>query len=156
MQKFKGSDPDAALYYSNRLIEGGIDAKVIARRLIAHASEDVGMADSNALLLATAALNAVEKLGVPEGNIPLSHAIIYVCLAPKSNSVVRAISKAKEDAINSKDDTVPEYLKNHGKDSKKYKYPHEYGGYVKQQYLPDSLKDAVYYVPSENGKEKNN
>lgn len=153
-KSLRGSDPDAALYYSNRLIEGGIDAKVIARRLIAHASEDVGMADSNALLLATAALNAVEKLGVPEGNIPLSHAIIYVCLAPKSNSVVRAISKAKEDAINSKDDTVPEYLKNHGKDSKKYKYPHEYGGYVKQQYLPDSLKDAVYYVPSENGKEK--
>jgi putative ATPase len=153
-KSLRGSDPDAALYYSNRLIEGGIDAKVIARRLIVHASEDVGMADSNALLLATAALNAVEKLGMPEGNIPLSHVIIYICLAPKSNSVVTAMGKAIEDATKTKDDEVPSYLKNHSKGSKNYKYPHDFGGYVAQQYLPNSLKDAVYYTPSENGREK--
>lgn len=154
-KSLRGSDPDAALYYSNRLIEGGIDPRIIARRLIAHASEDVGMADSNALLLAMAALNAIEKLGMPEGNIPLSHAIIYVCLAPKSNSVVMAIEGAMKDAKEVRDDNVPPYLKNNSKDSKNYKYPHDFGGYVKQQYLPDSLKDRVYYIPSENGKEKN-
>ena len=154
-KSLRGSDPDAALYYSNRLIEGGVDPRIIARRLMAHASEDVGMADSNALLLANTALNAVEKMGMPEANIPLSHAIIYVCLAPKSNSVVVAMGKAIEDAIKVKDDNIPAYLKNKGAEKNKYKYPHEYGGYVKQQYLPNSLKDKIYYTPSENGKEKN-
>ena len=154
-KSLRGSDPDAALYYSNRLIQGGVDPRIIARRLMAHASEDVGMADSNALLLANAALNAVEKMGMPEANIPLSHAIIYVCLAPKSNSVVVAMGKAIEDAIKLKDDNIPSYLKNKGLEKKNYKYPHEFGGYVKQQYLPNSLKDRVYYAPSENGKEKN-
>ncbi|PKK95984.1 MAG: hypothetical protein CVV59_00940 [Tenericutes bacterium HGW-Tenericutes-4] len=154
-KSLRGSDPDAALYYSNRLIIGGVDPKIIARRLMAHASEDVGMADSNAMLLANAALNAVEKMGMPEGNIPLSHAIIYVCLAPKSNSVVVALEKAVEDAKQVKDDEVPPYLKNKGAGTKNYKYPHDFGGFVKQQYLPNSLKDRVYYTPSENGREKN-
>jgi len=154
-KSLRGSDPDAALYYANRLIEGGIDARVIARRLIVHASEDVGMADSNALLLANSALQAVEKLGMPEGNIPLTHAIIYVCLAPKSNSVTIAMNQANNDAKKAKDDNVPEYLKNKGIQAKKYKYPHDYGGYVKQQYMPDTLKSRVYYKPTNNGKEKN-
>jgi putative ATPase len=152
-KSLRGSDPDAALYYANRLLQGGIDPRIIARRLMAHASEDVGMADSNALLLANAALNAVEKMGMPEGNIPLTHAIIYVCLAPKSNSVVLALEKAALDAREVKDDAVPPYLKNKGVESKKY--PHDFGGYVKQQYLPNSLKDRVYYTPSQNGREKN-
>ena len=158
-KSLRGSDADAALYYSQRLIAAGCDAMVIARRLVAHASEDVGMADSNALLLATSAMYAVEKMGVPEGLIPLSHAIIYVCEAEKSNSVINALSWAREDAEKATDNKVPNHLKNHPSTNAdghgKYKYPHDYGGYCKQQYLPDSLKDRVYYQPSQNGREKN-
>lgn len=157
-KSIRGSDTDAALYYSQRLIEAGCDPMLIARRLVAHASEDIGMSDSNALLLATSAMYAVEKMGVPEGLIPLSHAIIYACEAEKSNSVVVAMNAAKDDALNVKDDNVPNHLKNHPSTNgpkTKYKYPHDYGGYVKQQYLPDSLKDRVYYTPSKNGREKN-
>ena len=117
------------------------------------------MADSNALLLATSAMYAVEKLGIPEGLIPLTHAIIYVCEAEKSNSVIKALNMAQEDAEKNTDNKVPNHLKNHPSTNKdwhgKYKYPHDYGGYVKQQYMPDSLKDRVYYVPSKNGREKN-
>lgn len=156
-KSLRGSDADAALYWSNRLIAAGCDPLLIARRLMAHASEDVGMADSNALLLATCAMVAVKNMGMPEGNIPLSHAIIYVCEAAKSNSVVVAMNKAQSDVENIKADSVPNHLKNHptilGKKSP-YKYPHDYGGYVKQQYLPDELKDRIYYIPSNNGKEK--
>ncbi len=157
-KSIRGSDTDAALYYSQRLISAGCDPLIIARRLIAHASEDIGMADSNALLLATSAMYAVQNLGLPECLIPLSHAIIYACEAEKSNSVVVALNAAKDDAENIKDDNVPNHLKNHPSingPKTKYKYPHDYGGYVKQQYLPDSLKDKIYYVPSNNGKEKN-
>lgn len=117
------------------------------------------MADSSALLLATSAMYAVEKLGIPEGLIPLTHAIIYVCEAEKSNSVIKALNMAQEDAEENTDNKVPNHLKNHPSTNKdghgKYKYPHDYGGYVKQQYMPDSLKDRVYYVPSKNGREKN-
>ncbi len=157
-KSIRGSDTDAALYYSQRLICAGCDPLIIARRLIAHASEDIGMADSNALLLATSAMYAVQNLGLPECLIPLSHAIIYACEAEKSNSVVVALNAAKDDAENVKDDNIPNHLKNHPSingPKTKYKYPHDYGGYVKQQYLPDSLKDKIYYVPSNNGKEKN-
>lgn len=157
-KSIRGSDADAALYYSQRLILAGCDPMLIARRLVAHASEDIGMADSNALLLATSAMYAVEKMGIPEGLIPLSHAIIYACEAEKSNSVVTALNLAKADAENVKDDNVPNHLKNHPSINGPhvaYKYPHDYGGYVKQQYLPNALKDRIYYKPSNNGKEKN-
>lgn len=153
----RGSDADAALYYCQRMVLAGIDPMVIARRLVVHTSEDIGMADSNALLLATSALTAVEKIGYPECMIPLSHAIIYACEAEKSNSVVRAIELAQKDAENVKDDNTPNHLKNHPSTNGKqtsYLYPHDYGGYVKQQYLPEKLKDRVYYTPSQNGKEK--
>ncbi len=156
-KSLRGSDPDAALYYSERLITAGCDPLLICRRLIAHASEDVGMADSNAALLAMVAMNAVKNLGLPEGRIPLAHAIIYVCEAEKSNSVVKALDAAHEDAEFHPDDNVPEHLKNYHYDTEvkqTYKYPHDYGGYVRQQYLPDKLKDRVYYTPSNNGKEK--
>ncbi len=156
-KSLRGSDTDAALYYAFRLIEAGCDPLLICRRLIAHASEDVGMADSNASLMAMVAMNAIKNLGVPEGEIPLAHAIIYVCEAEKSNSVVVARDKAKEDAKFHPDDKVPEHLKNYHYETDKvpqYKYPHNYGGYVKQQYLPDSLKDRIYYTPGNNGKEK--
>ena len=158
-KSLRGCDTEAALFYSQRLIEAGCDPMIIARRLVAHASEDVGMADSNALLLATSAMYAVEKMGAPEGLIPLSHAIIYVCEAEKSNSVVKAMALAKEDALSCNDNKVPNHLKNHPSTNAdghgKYKYPHDYGGYVKQQYMPDALKDRVYYNPSQNGREKN-
>lgn len=156
-KSLRGSDSDAALYYAQRLISAGCDPLLICRRLIAHASEDVGMADSNASLMAMVAMNAVKNLGLPEGNIPLAHAIIYVCEAEKSNSVVVALNKAKDDAINNPDDNVPEHLKNYHYEvdnAPVYKYPHDYGGYIKQQYLPNKLKDRVYYTPSNNGKER--
>ncbi len=156
-KSLRGSDTDAALYYAERLIKAGCDPLLICRRLIAHASEDVGMADSNAALLAMVAMNAVKNLGMPEGNIPLAHAIIYVCEAEKSNSVVVALNKAKYDAEYNPDDNVPEHLKNYHYDvdnPPEYKYPHDYGGYCKQQYLPDKLKDRLYYIPSNNGRER--
>lgn len=158
-KSIRGSDDEAALYYSQRLIKAGCDPMIIARRLVAHCSEDIGMADSNALLLAVSAMYALEKMGLPEGLIPLTHAIIYACEAEKSNSVIVALHKAEDDALNFTDNKVPNHLKNHPSTNKdghgKYKYPHDFGGYVKQQYLPDSLKDRIYYQPSKNGKEKN-
>ena len=158
-KSLRGSDTEAALYYSQRLIQAGVDPLIIARRMIAHASEDIGMADSNALLMACCAMFAVEKIGPPECYLNLSHAIIYLCEAEKSNSVYMAMSMAEEDAKNAREDQVPNHLKNHPSTNDdghgKYKYPHNYGGYVAQQYLPDSLKDRVYYKPSANGKEKN-
>ena len=158
-KSLRGCDVEGALYYSQRLIKAGCDPMIIARRLVAHSSEDVGMADSNALLLSTSAMYAVEKMGLPEGLIPLTHAIIYVCEAEKSNSVIKALNMAENDAINFTDNNIPNHLKNHPSTNNdgygKYKYPHDYGGYVKQQYMPDSLKDRVYYYPSKNGKEKN-
>ena len=156
-KSLRGSDSDAALYWSQRLIAAGCDPLLICRRLIAHASEDVGMADSNAALMAMVAINAIKNLGLPEGNIPLCHAIIYVCEAEKSNSVIEALNAARYDAEFNPDDKIPEHLKNYHyeeKDVPEYKYPHNYGGYVKQQYLPNKLKDKVYYKPSNNGREK--
>jgi len=156
-KSLRGSDSDAALYYAQRLMVAGCDPLLICRRLIAHASEDVGMADSNAALMAMVAMNAVKNLGMPEANLTLSHAIIYVCEAEKSNSVVVAMDNAKADAEFNPDDNIPEHLKNYHYEEENppmYKYPHNYGGYVKQQYLPNKLKDKVYYKPSNNGREK--
>ncbi len=162
-KSLRGSDSNAALYYAMRLIEGGCDPMIVARRLVIHSSEDVGMSDPNALVVATSAMYALEKTGYPEGLIPLSNAIIYVCEAPKSNSVVTAMNAAKRDAATVRDDDgVPAYLKDNSfgdagikSQSKKYKYPHDFaGGFVEQQYLPDKLKDKIYYVPSDYGYEK--
>ena len=154
----RGSDTEAALYYAHRLIKAGCDPKIIARRLIAHSSEDIGIADSNALLLSCCALYSCEKLGEPECLLNLSHAIIYACEAEKSNSVYLAMHKAMDDAEKVKDDKILNNLKNHPSTNPdgttSYKYPHDFGGYVKQQYMPNSLKDRVYYTPSNNGKEK--
>jgi len=160
-KSLRGSDANAALYYMQRLIKGGCDPLLIARRLVVHSAEDVGLADPNALVVATSALTAFQNLGLPEGLIPLSEAIIYVCEAEKSNTVVEAMYSAEDDAINVKDDNVPAHLKNYefaSKEDKKnkanYKYPHDYGGWVEQQYLPNELKDKVYYRPKNNGYEK--
>lgn len=161
-KSLRGSDANAALYYAMRLIEGGCDPMTVLRRLVVHSSEDVGMADPNALVVATSAMYAFEKIGYPEGLIPLSNAIVYVCEAPKSNTVVTAMNAAKRDATTVRDDDgVPPYLKDNTfgdrqtkAQSAKYKYPHDFGGYVEQQYLPDKLKDRIYYVPSDHGFEK--
>ena len=162
-KSLRGSDSNAALYYAMRLIEGGGDPMMVARRLVVHSSEDVGMADPNALVVATSAMYALEKIGYPEALIPLSNAIIYVCEAPKSNTVVTAMGAAKSDAVNIRDNEgVPPYLKDNSygdksskAQSRQYKYPHDYaGGYVEQQYLPDKLKDRIYYIPSDYGFEK--
>ncbi|MBQ3214237.1 MAG: replication-associated recombination protein A [Clostridia bacterium] len=154
----RGSDTEAALYYAHRLIKAGCDPKIIARRLIAHSSEDIGMADSNALLLSCCALYACQNLGEPECLLNLSHAIVYACEAEKSNSVYLAMHAAQEDAEKVKDDTILNNLKNHPSTNEDntggYKYPHDFGGYVKQQYMPNSLKDRVYYTPSKNGRER--
>ena len=160
-KSLRGSDANAALYYAMRLIEGGCDPMLIARRLAVHSAEDVGMADPKALQMAASAMYILEKVGAPEGLLPLSEAIVYVCEADKSDSVKRAMFAARADAAEVRDDAVPPYLKDNSYGSredkaqgKNYKYPHDYGGYVEQQYLPDSLKDRVYYVPNDRGYEK--
>ena len=162
-KSLRGSDSNAALYYAMRLIEGGCDPMTVARRLVIHSAEDVGMADPNAMVVATSAMYALEKTGYPEGLIPLSNAIVYVCEAPKSNAACSAYHAAMEDAKNVRDDDgVPAYLKDNTfgdaktrAQSAKYKYPHNYAeGYVEQQYLPEKLKNRVYYVPKDIGFEK--
>ena len=156
-KSLRGSDADASVYWAHRMIKSGIDPRIILRRLIAHSSEDVGLANSQALVVATSALTAFESMGVPEGLIPLTHAIIYVAMSPKSNSVITAMNLAQADVEKTYSDAVPSHLKNtnYMKEKRKpYKYPHDYGGYVAQQYLPDEIKDHVYYVPSKNGAEK--
>ena len=156
-KSLRGTDPDGALYWAFRLIEGGISPEGIARRLIAHSSEDVGLANNNALLVATSALTAYKELGSPEGLIPLTHAIINTALSPKSNSVIVALESVEQAVKESKLDKVPDHLKNYNFLNEKrdtYKYPHSYGGYVQQQYLPDEVKDKVFYTPSENGNER--
>lgn len=147
-KSLRGSDATAALYYANRLIEAGCEPQMLARRTIAHASEDC--CSAKALNTACNALFALNNLGMPEGNLALTQAIIEVCEAPKTNRVVVAMEMAIDDARNHPDDNIPDYLKNHTEASKNYKYPHDYGGYVEQQYLPDSLKDRDYFPQDKN------
>lgn len=159
IKSMRGSDSNAALYWAERLIEAGCDPMLIGRRIIIHACEDVGMADPNAIVVATSCVQAFEKIGLPEGRIPLAEGIIYVAEAPKSNKVVEALIGAENAVKTIKHETVPVYLRDpnyKGNDERVsgYKYPHDYGGWVKQQYLPDEIKDAVFYEPTENGFEK--
>lgn len=160
IKSMRGSDPNAAMFWFERLLEAGTDPLLLARRIVIHAAEDVGLADPNALVVATSALTAFQNIGLPEGRIPLSEAILYICNAPKSNSVVCALEAAEAAAKDNPSAQVPRYLMddNHPRDTETldgpaYKYPHNYGGYVKQQYLPDEVATDVYYVPSGNGKD---
>ena len=156
-KSLRGSDSNAGLYWAMRLIDAGCDPLLIFRRIIAHSAEDVGMANPNALVVATSALTAYEKIGMPEGTLPLAEAIICVCESEKSNSVVIARDEAKRAVQTVKKEAVPMYLRDVNYKQEKisgYKYPHDYGGYVEQQYLPDDLKDAKFYVPSDHGYEK--
>lgn len=156
-KSLRGSDSNAGLYWAMRLIDAGCDPLLIFRRIIAHSAEDVGMANPNALVVATSALTAYEKIGMPEGTLPLAEAIICVCESEKSNSVVIARDEAERAVQTVKKEAVPMYLRDVNYKQEKisgYKYPHDYGGYVEQQYLPDDLKDAKFYVPSDHGYEK--
>ncbi|WP_078552682.1 replication-associated recombination protein A [Bacillus alkalicellulosilyticus] len=159
-KSLRGSDVNAALHYLARLIEAG-DLKVICRRLLVTAWEDVGLANSNVAQTVLAAIDSAERLGLPEARIPLAVAVTEVCLSPKSNTAYKALDSALSDLQQSTIGDVPDHLKDaHYKGAKElgrgieYKYPHDHGGWVKQQYLPDNLKDKKYYVPKESGKEK--
>jgi len=162
IKSMRGSDPDAAVYYLARMLYAGEDVAFIARRIMICAAEDVGNADPNALVVAVSASLAAERLGMPEAQIVLSQAAIYVASAPKSNSAVKAIGEAMRVVETVKTASIPPYLKDaHYKGAEKlghgigYKYAHDYkNNYVKQQYLPDEIKDYVFYVPSDNGYEK--
>ena len=162
IKSMRGSDPDAAIYWLARMIVSGEDPKFIARRVVIHAAEDVGMADPTALIIAESAARAVEQIGFPEARIPLAEAVIYIASAPKSNSVVKAINSAVEYVENNKAGDVPPHLKDshyagaqdlgHGLD---YKYPHNYSkNYVEQNYLPEKMQDLSFYEPGNMGREK--
>jgi len=162
IKSMRGSDPDAAVYWLARMLEAGEDARYIARRMVVHAAEDVGLADPLALLLAVAAAQAVEFVGLPEARIPMTEAAIYIAAAPKSNAVVTAIGEAAADVARQRADPVPVHLRDsshpqagrqlgHGKG---YKYAHDYPeGFVPQQYVPDNVQGRIYYRPTAHGRE---
>ena len=162
IKSMRGSDPDAAVYYLARMIEAGEDPKFIARRIMICAAEDVGMADPRALMVAAAADFALERVGMPEGQIPLAEAAVYVATAPKSNASYMAIENARNAVRQTQIKTVPPHLQDaHYKGAAKlgrgtgYKYAHDFPGhYVRQQYLPDELAGTVFFEPGDNGYEK--
>ena len=159
IKSIRGSDPDAALFWLARMLEAGEDARFIARRMIVHASEDIGLADPRALQIAVAAAQAVEHVGLPEARLNLAEAAIYLARAPKSNSVYTALNRAMEDAVSA--DPVPTHLRDtsypgarklgHGEG---YRYPHDYPGHVVDQvYRPVRYQGTPYYEPSDQGEE---
>jgi putative ATPase len=161
-KSLRGSDPDAALYWLGRMLEAGEDPLYIARRLVRFASEDVGVADPQALVIAVAAQQAVHFVGLPEGNLALAEAVVYLATAPKSNSLYRAYSRVQQDIQRGLNEPVPLHLRNpvtglmrqtgYGKG---YKYAHDYPDhFVKQQNLPSSLQGKRYYIPGDQGYEE--
>lgn len=162
IKSMRGSDPDAAVYYLARMLYAGEDVKFIARRIMICASEDVGNADPNALVVAVSAAQAVERIGMPESQIILSQAAAYVATAPKSNAAYMGIAKAMKTVADTRTMPVPAHLQDrHYKGAEKlghglgYKYAHDYPNhYVTQQYLPDGMEGMRFYEPSENGYEK--
>lgn len=161
IKSIRGSDPDGALYWLARMIEGGEDPAFIARRLVISASEDIGLANPNALLLANTAFDVVMKIGWPEGRIPLAEATVYLATSPKSNSAYMGINDALEEVRRSGNQPVPLHLRNAPtslmKDlgyGKNYKYAHDYEGhFVNQQFLPDALTEARFWHPQDNPSE---
>lgn len=160
-KSLRGGDSDAAVAWFARLIYAGVDPRIICRRLIAHASEDIGLANPQAMVQAVGAAQALELIGMPEAKLPITQAIIFLCESPKSNSVVRAIDLAMDDAAHIPDEPVPVHLRDTSFRGAKelgagkgYKYPHDYPGHVvRQEYMPSSVKGKVYYVPGELGNE---
>jgi len=161
-KSLRGSDPDAALYWLGRMLEAGEDPLYVARRLVRFASEDVGMADPQALVVTMAAQQAVHFIGMPEGNLALAQAVVYLATAPKSNSLYKAYSRVQQDVERTRTDPVPLHLRNPETSlmrglgyGKGYKYAHDFPGhFVEQQNLPDSLQGKRYYSPSDQGFEK--
>lgn len=162
IKSMRGSDPQATLYWLARLLHAGDDPVFIARRIMVHAAEDVGLADPQALVVATAAAQAVERVGMPEARIILAEAALYIAMAPKSNTVYMGIESALATVQRERAETVPMHLRDastsgnkslgHGKN---YLYPHHYQGHwVKQQYLPGNLVDSLFYQPSEQEREQ--
>ncbi len=162
IKSIRGSDPDAALYWLARMLEGGEDPLFIARRLIILASEDIGNASPNAIVLAEAAFSAVEKIGMPEARIILAQCVTYLASAPKSNASYLAIEKALEEVRNNPVAKVPLHLRNAPTNlmkeigyGKEYKYAHDYQNhFVEENYLPDELSGTQFYFPTEQGQEK--
>ena len=162
IKSIRGSDPDAALYWLARMIEGGEDPKFIARRLVISASEDIGLANPNAMLLANTAFDCVNKIGWPEGRIPLAEATVYLATSPKSNSAYLAIDKALSVVRETGNLPVPLHLRNAPTSLMKdlgyhdgYKYPHDYPGhFTQQQYMPDELKDLQIWQPQHSPAEE--
>ena len=162
IKSIRGSDPDAAIYWLGRMVAGGEDPKFIARRLVISASEDIGLANPNALLIANACFDALEKIGWPEGRIILAEATIYLATSPKSNSAYKAINDVLAFIEESGDLPVPLHLRNAPtklmKDSGYgcgYKYSHDYpGNFVKQQFLPDKIKNNSFWQPQLNAAEE--
>ena len=161
IKSIRGSDPDAAVYWLARMLAAGEDPKFVARRMVVHAAEDIGLADPQALLVAVAAAHAVEFVGLPEARIPMAEAAIYLATAPKSNATVTAISRAWQDVEREEAHPVPQHLRDtsypgarrlgHGVG---YAYPHDHpGGFVAQQYVPENVKDRTYYEPTAAGYE---
>lgn len=163
IKSIRGSDPDASLYWLARMLEGGEDPLFIARRLVVLASEDIGNASPNALVLAETTFSAIEKIGMPEGRIILAQCVTYLASSPKSNASYIAIKKAYEDVNKKPLYNVPLHLRNAPTNlmkeigyGKEYKYPHEHeSNFIEENYFPDELKNTQYYFPSENGQEKN-
>lgn len=161
IKSIRGSDPDAALYWMARMIEGGEDPQFIARRVVISAAEDIGLANPNALLLANAAFDAVMKIGWPEGRIPLAEAVVYLATSPKSNSAYLAVNSALQIVRETGNEPVPLHLRNAPTKlleelgySDGYKYPHDFPNhFVEQQYLPDSLKGLRLWHPQPNYQE---
>jgi putative ATPase len=162
IKSMRGSDPQATLYWLARMLYAGEDPSFICRRIMIHAAEDVGLADPGALTVASAAAQAVDRIGMPEARIILAEAALYIACAPKSNSVVKSIDRAFLAVEKERAEPVPSHLKGTGYQGaallghgKGYKYPHDFpGGYVKQNYLPDNMAGRVFYEPSENGHER--
>ncbi len=162
IKSMRGSDPDAAVYYLARMLYAGEDPEFITRRIMICASEDVGNADPNALVVAVAAAQAVERVGMPEAQIILSQAVTYIACAPKSNASYKAVNEAMASVKNEPTGGIPPYLKDaHYSGAKDlgrgltYKYPHDFENhYVDQQHLPDELRGRRFYIPSDNGYEK--
>lgn len=160
-KSLRGGDSDAAIAWFARLVYAGVDPRVICRRLIAHASEDVGLANPQAMTQAVAAAQALELIGMPEARLSITQAIIFICESPKSNSVVMAMDAAFADAERIPDQPVPMHLRDTAYkgaeklgNGKGYKYPHDYPGHVVQQeYMPPSVKGRRYYIPGELGNE---
>lgn len=161
IKSMRGSDPDAALYYMMRMIEGGEDPKFIARRMVIFASEDIGLSDPMALVIATSAFAAVDCIGLPECVLNLSEAAIYLSVATKSNSVNEAMIAARERVKDTPNLAVPLKLRNAATKmmkglgyGKNYNYPHESGGFSREYYLPEGLEREIYYRPGKSGKER--